>query len=293
MDEVGDRATVVAGTGTYSTEHSVHLTARAHELGVHGVPRGDAVLQQASRARDRRALPGDRGRVRPADRRLQHPGARRPQPRDRRDRAARRDPDRAGREAGERRPRPGAPRSSSSGSTSTRGTTTSCCPFLEVGGRGGVCVHTHVVGPQVKEMVRRFRAGDVEGARALDEELAAVDRPPAGRREPDRDQVRAEPARARGRRSPAPARRGERRGARRRPRLPRAPRPASAGGCIVPRSRELLAALMEAHAGGLLAQPPGLGGEPGLGIAGISGARGDARGMRSRRLDARTSSATR
>jgi len=36
LEEVGDRATVVAGTGTYSTEHSVHLTARAHELGVHG-----------------------------------------------------------------------------------------------------------------------------------------------------------------------------------------------------------------------------------------------------------------
>src|SRR5919108_2347516 len=36
IDEVGDRATVVAGTGTYSTAHSVHLTARAHELGVHG-----------------------------------------------------------------------------------------------------------------------------------------------------------------------------------------------------------------------------------------------------------------
>src|SRR5262249_57661785 len=43
-------------------------------------------------------------------------------------------------------------------------------PFLEVGGRGGVCVHTHVVGPQVKAMVRRFRAGDAEGAkRAADE----------------------------------------------------------------------------------------------------------------------------
>ena len=34
-----------------------------------------------------------------------------------------------------------------------------------------MCVHTHVVGPQVKEMVRLFRAGDVEAARALDEEL--------------------------------------------------------------------------------------------------------------------------
>jgi 4-hydroxy-tetrahydrodipicolinate synthase len=44
-------------------------------------------------------------------------------------------------------------------------------PFLELGGAGGVCVHTHVVGPQVKELVRRFRAGDLAGARELDEQL--------------------------------------------------------------------------------------------------------------------------
>ena len=29
-------------------------------------------------------------------------------------------------------------------------------PFLELGGLGGVCVHSHMVGPQVKEMVTRF-----------------------------------------------------------------------------------------------------------------------------------------
>jgi 4-hydroxy-tetrahydrodipicolinate synthase len=45
-------------------------------------------------------------------------------------------------------------------------------PFLELGGRGGVCVHTHVVGPRVKEMVQRYREGDIDGARALDRELA-------------------------------------------------------------------------------------------------------------------------
>src|SRR5438105_11566185 len=38
VDAVGDRATIVAGTGTYSTAHSVHLTERAHELGVDGLP---------------------------------------------------------------------------------------------------------------------------------------------------------------------------------------------------------------------------------------------------------------
>src|SRR5665213_1866393 len=35
VEAVGDRATVIAGTGTYSTAHSVHLTAQAHELGAH------------------------------------------------------------------------------------------------------------------------------------------------------------------------------------------------------------------------------------------------------------------
>ena len=33
LEAVGDSATVVAGTGTYSTAHSVHLTEAAHELG--------------------------------------------------------------------------------------------------------------------------------------------------------------------------------------------------------------------------------------------------------------------
>ena len=33
-------------------------------------------------------------------------------------------------------------------------------------------MHTHVVGPQVKEMIRLFRDGDTEGAKRIDEELA-------------------------------------------------------------------------------------------------------------------------
>ena len=45
-------------------------------------------------------------------------------------------------------------------------------PFLELGGVGGVCVHTHVVGPQVAAQVRSGRAGDVERAREIDRELA-------------------------------------------------------------------------------------------------------------------------
>jgi 4-hydroxy-tetrahydrodipicolinate synthase len=45
-------------------------------------------------------------------------------------------------------------------------------PFLELGGLGGICVHTHVVGPQVKEMVSAFHAGDHARAKEIDEQLA-------------------------------------------------------------------------------------------------------------------------
>src|ERR1044072_7229250 len=37
VETVGDRATVIAGAGTYDTAHSVHLTREATELGVDGI----------------------------------------------------------------------------------------------------------------------------------------------------------------------------------------------------------------------------------------------------------------
>ena len=43
--------------------------------------------------------------------------------------------------------------------------------FLEIGAVGGICVHTHVVGPQVAEQVRAVADGDVERARAIDAQL--------------------------------------------------------------------------------------------------------------------------
>jgi len=45
-------------------------------------------------------------------------------------------------------------------------------PFLELGGIGGVCVHTHVVGPRVKAMVSAYREGNADEAQRIDSELA-------------------------------------------------------------------------------------------------------------------------
>ncbi|HET8968826.1 MAG TPA: 4-hydroxy-tetrahydrodipicolinate synthase [Gaiellaceae bacterium] len=171
VDEVGDRATVVAGTGTYATGHSVQLTARAHELGVHGFlvvtpyynkPPARGIVrhfEEIASVSDRpivvyniparvvlnletdtiatlAELPTVRA-VKQANPDLEQARA-----------------------------------IVELGLDLYAGDDDLILPFLEVGGLGGVCVHTHVVGPQVKELVRRFREGDVEGARALDEELA-------------------------------------------------------------------------------------------------------------------------
>jgi 4-hydroxy-tetrahydrodipicolinate synthase len=47
-------------------------------------------------------------------------------------------------------------------------------PFLELGGQGGILVYTHIVGPRVRELVMRFEDGDLEGAREIERELAPI-----------------------------------------------------------------------------------------------------------------------
>jgi 4-hydroxy-tetrahydrodipicolinate synthase len=170
VDEVGDRASVVAGTGTYSTEHSVHLTKRTHQIGVdaflvvtpyYSKPpvRGIVAHFQAIAAVSDRPIivynipsrvvlnlePEAIAQLAeiPTVRAVKQANADIEQAR----------------------------RIVELGLDLYAGDDDIVLPFVEIGGLGGVCVHTHVVGPQVKEMVRLFRSGDVEGARALDEEL--------------------------------------------------------------------------------------------------------------------------
>ena len=45
------------------------------------------------------------------------------------------------------------------------------CPFLELGGKGGVCVASHVAGAQMRAMVEHARRGDMVAARAQDDAL--------------------------------------------------------------------------------------------------------------------------
>ncbi len=170
VEEVGDRATVIAGTGTYATAHSVHLTARAHGLGVHGflvvtpyyskppvrgiVRHFEEIAAVSDRPIVAYNIPGRVALNLETDAIAQLAEI----PNVRAVKQANPDLEQA-RAIVEL------------GLDLYAGDDDLIFPFLELGGLGGVCVHTHIVGPRVKEMVRLFREGDVDGARALDEEL--------------------------------------------------------------------------------------------------------------------------
>lgn len=170
VEAADGRGTVVAGTGTYATAHSIHLTEEAHELGVDGFlvvtpyyskpPQRGIVahVEAVAAATDRPVIFYDiPSRVvvdaepETISRLAEIPNVR------------------AVKQA---KPSLDAARHVvACGLDLYAGDDDLILPFLEVGGVGGVCVHTHVVGPRVKEMITRYRDGDLEGARSLDEEL--------------------------------------------------------------------------------------------------------------------------
>ena len=170
VDSVGDRATVIAGTGTNATAHSIHLTEQAHEAGAHGVlvvtpyynkppPRGVVEhFKAVAAATDRPVIAYNiPGRVviniesETMSELAEIPNVKGVK-------QSNADLDQARHIVG-------------LGLDLNAGDDNLVLPFVELGGRGGVCVHTHIVGPQVKEMIRLAREGDLEGARRLDEEL--------------------------------------------------------------------------------------------------------------------------
>ena len=173
VDEVGERATVIASTGTYSTAHSVHLTERAHELGVDGFlvvtpyynkppPRGIVEHFKAIAAASDKPIIvyniPQRVVVNIEPETIT--------------RLAEIENVRAVKQANDDLAQ--ARHIVATGLDLYAGDDNLFLPFLELGGVGGICVHTHVVGPQVAEQVRAVREGDLQRAREIDRELAPV-----------------------------------------------------------------------------------------------------------------------
>jgi 4-hydroxy-tetrahydrodipicolinate synthase len=170
IEEVGDRATVVAGTGTYDTRHSIHLTEKAHELGA------DAFLivtPYYSKPPQRGIVEHFKAIAGATDKPIvvyNIPGRV----------VVNIEPEtvaqlaeienvRAVKQANDDLDQ--ARKIVELGLDLYAGDDDLILPFLELGGVGGVCVHTHVVGPQVKELIRLWKAGDHDAARAVDREL--------------------------------------------------------------------------------------------------------------------------
>ena len=174
VDALRGRGTVVAGTGTYSTAHSVHLTREAHELGVDGFL---VVAPYYNKPPARGIVEHFRAIADVSDRPI----------------IAYNIPSRVVINIEPETivelakiPTVRAVKQANDDLAQARrivaetdldlyaGDDNLIFPFLELGGIGGVCVHTHVVGPRVKAMVRAFREGDAETARQIDQELEPV-----------------------------------------------------------------------------------------------------------------------
>ncbi|HKD93350.1 MAG TPA: 4-hydroxy-tetrahydrodipicolinate synthase [Gaiellaceae bacterium] len=170
VETVGDRATVIAGTGNYDTGHSAALTRAATELGVDAIlvvtpyyskPPQRAIVRHFEEIAGATHLPvvayNIPGRVvvniesetiaRLAE--IENVVA---------VKQAYDDPDEARFIAEETR------------LDLYCGDDPNTLAFLELGGVGVVSVTAHLWGPQIAEMVRRHRDGDFDGARVLHEE---------------------------------------------------------------------------------------------------------------------------
>jgi 4-hydroxy-tetrahydrodipicolinate synthase len=175
LDEVGSDARVIANTGTYDTAHSVHLTREARQLGVHGFlavtpyynkpPAEGLVRHFAAIAAAAGGLPviiynipqrvilnlepellarlaqesGNVVAVKQATTDLDQARA-----------------------------------ILAAGLVLYAGNDDLLAPFLELGGAGGICVASHLVGGEMLRMCELAEAGDFDGVRALDRELGTV-----------------------------------------------------------------------------------------------------------------------
>src|SRR5215208_1674343 len=174
VDEVGGPATVIAGTGTYSTAHSVHLTTEAHALGVDGFlvvtpyynkppARGIvAHFHEIAAVTDRPIVVYNIPSRVVVNIQPETMGELAAIPNVAAVKQANDDLDQARRIVSE------------TDLALYAGDDNLVYPFLELGGVGGICVRTHIAGPRFKEMIRLFGEGDTTGARCIHEELTPL-----------------------------------------------------------------------------------------------------------------------
>jgi len=171
VDAVGDRATIVAGTGTYDTAHSIHLTQQAQALGVDAIlvvtpyynkPPQRALVRHFEAIAARTDLPVMAYNV-PSRVVTKIETATIAQLAEIENvvavKQAHDDIEEARFIAQETR------------LDLYSGDDPVTFDFLGVGGVGVVSVTAHLWGPQIAEMIRLHREGDVDGARAIHEEL--------------------------------------------------------------------------------------------------------------------------
>jgi 4-hydroxy-tetrahydrodipicolinate synthase len=171
LDEVGDEATVVFGSGSNNTAHSVHLTAEGTMHGAHAMLAVTPYYNKPSRA----GIVAHYHAVAAATDRpvmLYNIPARC---------VINLDPDLlaelaeidnvlAVKQANAERDQ--ARRIVEDGRLALyAGDDNLVCGFAEIGGAGGVCVTSHLLGDRIKEMYESARRGDVAHAREIDAEL--------------------------------------------------------------------------------------------------------------------------
>ena len=167
VDAIGDRATVIAGTGTYDTGHSAALTREATELGVDAIlvvtpyynkPPQRAIVRHFEEIAGATHLPVVAYNI-PSRVVVNIESATIA-------RLAEIENVVAVKQA------LGDPEQARFIVEDTRldlysGDDPNTLAFLELGGMGVVSVTAHLWGPQIAEMIRRHREGDLEGARAV------------------------------------------------------------------------------------------------------------------------------
>ena len=169
-DEVGGEVPVVAGTGTYDTAHSVHLTREAVRRGAdailavtpyynkppaEGIYRHFAAIAEAAGGRpDRSSTTSRSASCSTWSRRCS-----RASPRSTTSSRSSRPPPTSTRRG---------PSSRTAGSRCTPGNDDLLVPFGEIGGVGGICVASHVAGEEMLELQKAIDAGDLDRARAIE-----------------------------------------------------------------------------------------------------------------------------